>query len=412
MILILFEISKKNREFEIIFHFFIDSKYLIVSINMSLIKKLSPKASKTITFAKKLFFMKLLRTLLFIAFSFFILTGFGQIPAGYYNAAAGLTGAPLKTALYNIIKGHTVRSYPLWTWYDNTDLQTNGKIWDIYSDNCDFVFSTDQCGSYSNVCDCYNNEHSFPKSWFGDVSPMNSDIFHIYPTDGKVNGMRNNYPYGETSSGTTWGNGKLGNCTYPGYTNTVFEPADQYKGDIARTYFYMVTRYENVVASWENLDSNGDAMLNGTSFTCFEPWALSMLLEWNDQYPVSQKEINRNNAIYNTVQFNRNPYIDHPEWVTAVWGPAAGINENNNVVFVNVFPNPSRDYLNINIKGNQSTNNRTIINLIQMDGKTIFEKIMDSNEDQINVSDVPNGIYFLVLKNQEFIKTEKITILK
>ena len=119
----------------------------------------------------------------------YISTVFGQIPAGYYNTAAGLSGAPLKTALFNIIKGHNVQSYPLWTWYDNTDLRTDGKIWDIYSDNCNFVYSADQCGSYSNICDCYNNEHSFPKSWFGDVSPMNSDIFHIYPTDGKVNGI-------------------------------------------------------------------------------------------------------------------------------------------------------------------------------------------------------------------------------
>ncbi len=245
---------------------------------------------------------------------------FAQIPAGYYDSATG-TGAILKTQLYNIIKGHTSVSYDqLWTSYYTTDRRPDGKIWDIYTDNCSFTYSTDQCGSYSNICDCYNREHSFPKSWFNDASPMVSDIFHIYPTDGKVNGMRSNYPYGNAAGGTAWGNGKLGTCTYPGYTGIVFEPSDEYKGDLARTYFYMATRYENIIAGWESNDPSGDAMLDGTSYPCFEPWALALLISWHNLDPVSQKEIDRNNAIYTNIQHNRNPYIDHPEWVSAVWG--------------------------------------------------------------------------------------------
>ncbi|MBI5538486.1 MAG: endonuclease [Bacteroidia bacterium] len=333
-----------------------------------------------------------------------------QIPTGYYNSAAGLTGAPLKTALYNIIKGHTVQSYPLWSWYDNTDLQTNGKIWDIYSDNCNFTFSTDQCGSYSNICDCYNNEHSFPKSWFNDVSPMNSDIFHIYPTDGKVNGMRSNYPFGETSTGTVYGNGKLGNSTFVGYTNIVFEPADQYKGDLARTYFYMVTRYENVVASWENYDTNGDAMLNGTSFPCFEPWALSLLLKWNTQDPVSQKEIDRNNKIYSLVQHNRNPFIDHPEWVTSIWGPAAGINDMENTTSVSIFPNPAISSIHISL--NAKINKPYELSLFKSDGTNIFTKQELSKEEEIDFSGLPDGVYFVKIKSDSFSKIEKVVIIK
>lgn len=333
-----------------------------------------------------------------------------QIPAGYYNSATGLTGAPLKTALYNIIKGHTVQSYPLWTWYDNTDLRTDGKIWDIYSDNCNFTYSTDQCGSYSNICDCYNNEHSFPKSWFNDVSPMNSDIFHIYPTDGKVNGMRSNYPFGETSTGTVYGNGKLGNSTYSGYTNIVFEPADQYKGDLARTYFYMVTRYENVVAGWENYDTNGDAMLNGTSFPCFEPWALSLLLKWNTQDPVSQKEIDRNNKIYSLVQHNRNPFIDHPEWVTSIWGPAAGINNMENNTSVSIFPNPATSSIHISL--NAKINKPYELSLFKSDGTNIFTKQKLSREEEIDFSGLPDGVYFVKIISETFSKIEKVVILK
>jgi len=256
-----------------------------------------------------------------------------QIPSGYYSTATG-TGAALKTQLYNIIKNHTTRTYDqLWTDFQSTDKKADGKVWDIYTDIpagtpvYTFTFITEQCGSYTNEGDCYNREHSFPKSWFGVASgqensvPMGTDLFHLYPTDGKVNGMRSNYPYGKvgTASYTSSNGSKLGNCTYSGYTGIVFEPIDEYKGDVARSYFYMVTRYENLVASWEKNDADGDAVLNGTAFPAFETWFLNMLGEWSAADPVSAKETARNNAIY-SLQGNRNPYIDHPEYVYSVWG--------------------------------------------------------------------------------------------
>ncbi len=248
----------------------------------------------------------------------------GNIPAGYYDAASGKTGAELKTALYNIIKGHTVISYDgLWTAYQTTDVRSDGKVWDMYS-NCVFTFGSDQCGNYSGECDCYNREHSMPKSWFNDVAPMNSDAFMVVPTDGYVNGIRGNYAFGVVGTANyTSGNGcKRGDNVYPGYTGTVFEPADEFKGDFARIYFYMATRYENLIAGWENYDNDGDAMMDGSSFPCFEPWALSMLMEWSANDPVSPKEISRNNAVY-ALQNNRNPYVDHPEWVNTVWGTSS-----------------------------------------------------------------------------------------
>ncbi len=244
-----------------------------------------------------------------------------QIPSGYYDNANGLSGSALKTALHNIIDDHTVKSYDdLWTAFQTTDKKDDESVWDMYS-NCSFTFGSNQCGSYTNECDCYNREHSFPQSWFSSGSPMVSDLFHIYPTDGKVNGFRSNYPFGETSSPTTTtGNGsKLGSCSYPGYTGTVFEPIDEYKGDFARTYFYMATRYEDVIAGWYANSTEADAVLQANNFPVYEEWFLNMIMEWHTNDPVSTKETERNDAVYG-IQNNRNPFIDHPEYVGYIWG--------------------------------------------------------------------------------------------
>lgn len=261
--------------------------------------------------------------LFFLSFQF----GYAQIPSGYYDDVSGKTGYTLKTSLYNIIKDHNAQTYnDLWDLYPTSDTKTNGKVWDMYSDvpggtpAYEYTFITDQCGNYSGEGSCYNREHSFPKSWFNDASPMVTDAFHIVPTDGYVNGKRGNLPYGEVGTATyTSSNGsKVGACDYPGYTGIVFEPIDAYKGDFARGYFYMATRYEDIIAGWETNNTNGDAMLNGTSDQVFEDWALDMLIAWNNADPVSQKEIDRNEAIYN-FQGNRNPFIDHPEYVASIW---------------------------------------------------------------------------------------------
>ncbi len=262
-----------------------------------------------------------LKQTFFILFATFSITLTAQIPAGYYDSATGLTGSNLKTALYNIIKNPNVDLYDnLWADFEQTDKKTDGTVWDIYS-NYTFYFTSDQCGNYSMEGDCFNREHSFPKSWFNDASPMYSDLFHLYPSDGYVNGQRSNLPYGEvgTATYTSTNGSKKGNNVYGSYSGTVFEPADEFKGDLARTYFYMVTCYENLVASWETNEVGADAMLNGTTFPAFEDWSLQMLMDWNDQDPVNQKEIDRNNAVYN-IQGNRNPFIDHPEYVCLVWG--------------------------------------------------------------------------------------------
>lgn len=244
-----------------------------------------------------------------------------QPPQGYYSSALNKSGATLKTALYSIISDNYVqKSYDfLYTIYETSDVTADGKVWDMYS-NCSWTHGVKKCGNYSSVCDCYNREHSIPASWFSDRYPMYSDAFHLYPTDGYVNNQRSNFPFGECSGGTTLPNGKgrKGTSTYPGYTGTVFEPVDEYKGDFARTYFYFATRYENIMTSGIT-----GASFNNTTYPAFTNWSKEMFMKWHRQDPVSQKEITRNNAVY-AHQKNRNPFIDHPELAEYLWGNLTG----------------------------------------------------------------------------------------
>jgi endonuclease I len=173
-------------------------------------------------------------------------------PPGYYSSADGLTGSVLQQALHNIIDNHIVLDYnSLPGYFQLTDKKSDGTVWDMYSDVPGgipayvFTFNQDECGNYSHEGDCFNREHSFPKSWFNELPPLYTDLFHIYPTDGWVNNKRANYPFGITNSPawTSTNGSKLGPSSYTGYTGTVFEPTDSYKGDFARTFFYITVRY-------------------------------------------------------------------------------------------------------------------------------------------------------------------------
>lgn len=251
-------------------------------------------------------------------------------PEGYYQSAEGKNKGALLQALYQIVSSHTKISYNgLWTAFKTTDTDDDGYIIDMYSTSR-YKAGQKQCGNYSNIGDCYNREHSFPKSWWGGgTANQYSDIFHLYPTDGYVNNQRSNFPFGVCEGGKRLadnGNnkslGRLGASTYPGYSGTVFEPDDIYKGDFARTYFYMATAYNNLITGWTK--DEGSAMIRGNSsdkLNVFTDWAIQMLLEWHRLDPVSEKEIKRNDAAaQSNMQGNRNPFIDHPELAEFIWG--------------------------------------------------------------------------------------------
>ena len=260
----------------------------------------------------------------------------------YYKDINGKSGKNLFDAVQTVTKlGYSSLGYDgLWTAFKTTDKKSNGDVWDMYSD-CNWTFGSDQCGSYSNECDCYNREHSIPKSWFGgSTSGPGCDIFHLVPTDGKVNGMRSNYAFGEVSSASytydgakkgtaksitiTGGNTIAGNTgTTISASGTVFEPRDEYKGDFARGYMGSLLRWagEKAFTTGEGSDIFTTTFTTG-SFGLTK-YGVALLMKWHRQDPVSQKEIDRNNGIQQT-QGNRNPFIDYPYLAEYIWGEKAG----------------------------------------------------------------------------------------
>ncbi len=234
-----------------------------------------------------------------------------QIPANYYNNAIGKQGAELKTALHNIIRPHTILEYySSSTYFKSTDWHPNNYFWDMYSNY--------QRTSWTGM----NREHNMPKSWWSETPETTdaySDLHNLYPSDAQANSAKSNFPLGIVSANPTYSNGvvKVGANSYSGYSGSVFEPANEYKGDFARDYMYVVTCYEDYAMQWRSLGTA--SMLMHNTYPVFKPYAINLLMEWHRADPVSPKEINRNNAVYN-IQQNRNPFIDYPLLAEYLWG--------------------------------------------------------------------------------------------
>ena len=275
----------------------------------------------------------------------------GQIPTGYYNTAIGYSGENLRSALKIITtNGHYKILYDnIWNFYDNTDVYpapNNTIIWDMYTDipggtdSTTLTIFTDQCGTGGAGAEgvCYSREHCMPNSWWGGLGkttstsyPQYSDLHHLFPADQYVNMYKSNFPIGQVGTATYISNNgsKVGSCSFPGYSGVVFEPINEYKGDFARAYLYMATRYMDSIGAWvKNYPTYDSRFIIDTATSNYKQWFINMLLAWHAADPVSSKEINRNNTIYyNTAQHNRNPFIDHPEYVQAIWGGAIAIKQ-------------------------------------------------------------------------------------
>ena len=332
-------------------------------------------------------------------------------PTGYYNSANGLTGNQLKVALHNIIKGHSSISYAqLWNAFWSTDNKGNGIVWDMYSDNPNgtppyiYYLGEDQCGNYSGEGDCYNREHSWPSSWFNDQTTPRTDLHHIFPTDGYVNNRRGNYAFGEvrSASWTSRNGSKLGYCKTPGFTGMVFEPIDEYKGDFARAIMYMSVRYYSEDGSWGSSDM--------TTKSEIKSWAIDMLLRWNELDPVSAKEKERNEAIYNDYQHNRNPFVDHPEYARMIWDPTwNAVEEMQAAVFL--FPNPVEAGQTLHVSGN--CNSFDAIAICDLCGHTLLKASGHSVGDFAVT--LPNGFargcYIVkLMRNGNVVKYEKLMV--
>lgn len=241
-------------------------------------------------------------------------------PAGYYTVLNGKKDAELKTAIYNLVRNFTtVSSYnALPTYFRITDVRENGNWWDMYGNVP--ISSREWSGGL------LNREHSFPKSWWGGLTSVTAyvDLNHLYPADAAANMAKSNYPLGEVSRNdpAKYNNG-VSLIGYPasgqgGGAPFVFEPDDEYKGDFARTYFYMVTCYQNLTWTTKYM-----YMLQQDTYPTLKKWAIDLLLKWHREDPVSEKEINRNDAVY-SIQNNRNPFIDRPELAEYIWGNNVG----------------------------------------------------------------------------------------
>lgn len=306
----------------------------------------------------------------------------------YYAAANGKSNNALRLALQDAIDGHTVVSYKnlgtLMQWSD-TENADGTHIIDIYS-NCNYTTSGPiSWSSPTSVGGGLNREHTVPQSWFNEASPMVSDAFHIYPTDGKANGNRSSFLYGECSTGSSGSSskcketGKLGNSdwkagktsyTYEGQTYTaattydkrVYEPDDEYKGDLARGYFYMATRYADKCASW-----SGGAF--GSANNGLGAYTAEVMLKWHRLDPVSEKELIRNEAIYGNTTYNkssmkqrnRNPFIDYPELVEYIWG-----NKKGQSVTISALDSP---YANVSPQGIEDIESQQTARKVLIDGQ-------------------------------------------
>ena len=244
-----------------------------------------------------------------------------NIPEGYYESCRGLKGEALKNALHEIIKGHTVISYSKTTdlFKDiDKDPRDSSKLYFIYT------------GLTSNYT-TFDKEHVWAKSHgsFENIDPMHSDLHNLHPCFANLNSTRGNKHFAEGGDEIT---------TYPGNKQTpeTFEPSDFSKGDTARTIFYMAVRYEGNGESDLELSSpsstnyydfsNGATGLHGR-FDDLYKWAVS------GQDPVDDYEVSRNNIIYENHQKNRNPFIDHPEFIKMIYdksydGPGALLEDN------------------------------------------------------------------------------------
>ena len=372
--------------------------------------------------------MKKNYTLLLLVFTFI---GFAQAPANYYNTATG-TGYVLKTQLKNIIDDHNAQTYnDLWTLYTQTAFrdnyyENNGSLLDMYSENpsgtdsYEYTTTNDQCGNYNSEGDCYNREHLIAQSYFNEATPMKTDAFHVVPSDGSVNGARGNLPFGVVASANyTSANGsKRGSNTvnaFSNYSGTVFEPLDEFKGDVARAFFYFATRYQDQMPGFYTAANAAStqvkAMFDGSSDKVFSDDFILLMIKWHKQDAVSAKETAYNNAIY-SYQGNRNPFIDNADYVCTIWTSycatvdALSTDDFAAMASISVYPNPSNGFITI-----RSEIGLDDIQLININGQLIqhIQKPASIN-NQYALDNLPKGFYLLKLSSENQSVTKKVIV--
>ena len=323
------------------------------------------------------------------------LAAVADVPVGYYNTLSGKSGQALKNAIHDLAIQRTVNSYgSLWTYFPQTDCMPDDprRVWDMYS-NYTYYFSSHLGNSTSGM----NKEHALPKSWWGGYNENQgyiayTDLKHLFPSDANANSAKLHYPLGEVSR-TNFDNGVTKTGTpktgQGGGSSVVFEPDDRYKGDFARTYFYMAAAYQDYEWKYTWM------MVNNTWLT-LNQWSIDLLLRWAREDPVSDKEKARNDAVYRC-QNNRNPFIDFPDLIEYIWGNRAGevfTGGNDVITGPAELISPVQDSevyfgevalgktlsITIYVKGHNLTSNLTVT--IYRDDATMFESAVSSIDRQ------------------------------
>ena len=321
----------------------------------------------------------------------------GQPLSTYYSSLEGKYTEGLKTATHLVIKVHLRLSYTaLWKYFQQTDCMPNDtlRIWDMYSNNTTYF------SDYSTL----NKEHCVPNSWWGgpdvDSEFAYRDLNNLYPANETVNMSKSNNPLSEVGA-TTLDNGvsKSGTSIFQGYTGKAFEPADEYKGDFARTYLYMATCYQDYT-TWMS-DTTGKYQIIIGTYPSLQKWAINLLLKWHRQDTVSQKEKIRNDKVFK-LQQNRNPFIDYPLLAEYIWGnmkDSVWYSSTTDIKFnsiskPNIYPNPSKDQIYVNIENSISSDYQYVIYSI-----TGLRK-KSGNTTTIDISQLSKGVYSCVITNQ------------
>ena len=362
-------------------------------------------------------------------------TVFAQIPAGYYDSATG-TGFALKTQLKDIIDNsddglstefiaQDLGYSALYDTFQNSDVdiyfENNGTLLDMYServiqnpdntstnlpDSYEYTYGVNQDDGTMGTAEGqrYNREHTIPQSSFNSSSPMRNDAHFVIPSDKYVNAQRGNLPYGvvntsiqhdEYSNGTLRGSNTNSGVS-AGYSGNVFEPIDEFKGDIARMYFFFATRYQNQIAGFSYV------MFDGSTDQAISQPFLDILYDWHINDPVSQRELDRNNAIFNQ-QNNRNPFIDNPQYVFDIWQSTLSVDEFVTVDSIKMYPNPAN--------GNEVTilsNQDIVAEVYDILGKKVAIQNITSNQQKLNISGLSKGLYLVKLNSSKGSTTKKI----
>ncbi|UII27856.1 endonuclease [Fulvivirga maritima] len=257
------------------------------------------------------FIKRIARTLGVIFLMLVSIVAFSQAPEGYYDDTDGVYGEDLQQALHEIIRNHTRFSYEQvkdFIEVADADPANEGRIILFYSDRSELASNIGSSGDTWNREHIWAKSHGFPE----ESDTAYTDFHHLRPSDASVNSSRSNKDFNNVEHTAGNEEGEAADT----YTNDDYwEPRDAIKGDVARMMFYMATRYNSASLDLELVDR---LSLSGRP----EFGVLYTLLEWHEQDPVSQEEIDRNNIVFEW-QGNRNPFVDHPEWVSSIWGNVA-----------------------------------------------------------------------------------------